>query len=68
MYCLSGIDRGFLGRRSVSLTTYHLLGPPEVCPSTKQTKTKLLLLNYAKKEIIALSTFIVKEEGSISKS
>jgi hypothetical protein len=31
--CLSGADRGFLGRRSVSLTTYHLLGPPAVCSS-----------------------------------
>jgi hypothetical protein len=31
--CLSGADRGFLGRRGVSLTTYHLLGPPTVCPS-----------------------------------
>jgi hypothetical protein len=31
--CLSGADRGFLGRKDVSLTTYHLLGPPAVCPS-----------------------------------
>jgi hypothetical protein len=31
--CLSGADRGFLGRRDVSLTTYHLLGPPAVHPS-----------------------------------
>jgi hypothetical protein len=30
--CLSGADRGFLGRRDVSLTTYHLLGPPAVHP------------------------------------
>jgi hypothetical protein len=28
--CLSGVDRCFLGRRGVSLTTYHLLGPPAV--------------------------------------
>jgi hypothetical protein len=26
--CLSGADRGFLGRRGVSLITYHLLGSP----------------------------------------
>jgi hypothetical protein len=31
--CLSGAERGFLGRRGVSSTTYHLLGPPAVCPS-----------------------------------
>jgi hypothetical protein len=31
--CLSGANRCFLGRRSVSLANYHLLGPPEVCPS-----------------------------------
>jgi hypothetical protein len=26
--CLSGADRGFLQRKGVSLTTYHLLGLP----------------------------------------
>jgi hypothetical protein len=31
--CLAGADRHFLGRRDVSLTTYHLLGPPAVRPS-----------------------------------
>jgi hypothetical protein len=31
--CLSGADRCFLGRRGVSLRTYHLLGPPAVLPS-----------------------------------
>jgi hypothetical protein len=31
--CLSDTNRHFLGRRSVSLTTYRLLGPPAVCPS-----------------------------------
>jgi hypothetical protein len=31
--CLSDANRLFLGRRSVSLTTYRLLGPPAVCPS-----------------------------------
>jgi hypothetical protein len=31
--CLSVVDRHFLGRRSVSLANYHLLGPPAVCPS-----------------------------------
>jgi hypothetical protein len=31
--CLSDANRHFLGKRSVSLTTYGLLGPPAVCPS-----------------------------------
>jgi hypothetical protein len=31
--CLSGADRGFLGKSGVSLITYHLLGPPAVRPS-----------------------------------
>jgi hypothetical protein len=31
--CLSGAERSFLGRRGVSLTTYHLLGPLAICPS-----------------------------------
>jgi hypothetical protein len=31
--CRSGADRSFLRRRGVSLTTYHLLGPPAVHPS-----------------------------------
>jgi hypothetical protein len=26
--CLSGANRSFLGRRSISLANYHLLGPP----------------------------------------
>jgi hypothetical protein len=30
---LSGADKSFLGRRGVSLTTYHLLRPPAVCPT-----------------------------------
>jgi hypothetical protein len=34
--CLSDADRSFLGRRGVSLTTYHLLGPPAVRPSGTQ--------------------------------
>jgi hypothetical protein len=31
--CLSGADRHFLGRRSVFLANYHLLGLPVVHPS-----------------------------------
>jgi hypothetical protein len=34
--CLSDANRHFLGRRSVSLTIYRLLGPPEVRPSVLQ--------------------------------
>jgi hypothetical protein len=34
--CLSDANGHFLGRRSVSLTTYHLLGPPAFCPSVLQ--------------------------------
>jgi hypothetical protein len=34
--CLSGANRSFLGRRSVSLVNYHLLGPPALCPSKEK--------------------------------
>jgi homoaconitase/3-isopropylmalate dehydratase large subunit len=35
--CLSGANRSFLGRRSISLANYHLLGPPAVHPSLRGT-------------------------------
>jgi hypothetical protein len=37
--CLSGADRGFLGRRGVSLITYHLLGLPAVGPLVLQEQS-----------------------------
>jgi hypothetical protein len=42
--CLSGADRGFLGRRGVSLITYHLLGPPAVHPLVLHSPLSMVTL------------------------
>jgi hypothetical protein len=42
--CLSGADRGFLGRRDVSLITYHLLGPPAVHPLVLHSPISMVTL------------------------
>jgi hypothetical protein len=42
--CLSGADRGFLGRRGVSLIIYHLLGPPAVRPLVLHSSLSMVAL------------------------
>jgi hypothetical protein len=42
--CLSDVNRHFLGRRSVSLTTYHLLGLPVVGPSVLHSPLTMVAL------------------------
>jgi hypothetical protein len=52
---LSDANRHFLGKRSVSLTTYHLLGPPAVCPSVHQFYTFLGLRNPLTRSLATLT-------------
>jgi hypothetical protein len=42
--CLSDANRHFLGRRSFSLTTYRLLGPPAVRPSVLHSPLSMVTL------------------------
>jgi hypothetical protein len=54
--CFSGADRGFLGRRGVSLITYHLLGLPAVCS----------LVLHSPLSVVTLTVFRDKDEEVIA--
>jgi hypothetical protein len=43
-------NRGFLGRRGVSLITYHLLGPPAVCPLVLPVQILMRFKSWPKKK------------------
>jgi hypothetical protein len=53
--CLLGVDRGFLGRSSVSLTTYHLLGPPAVHPSIPLSMAALTAVKNRDNEVCSVT-------------
>jgi hypothetical protein len=58
--CLSGADRVFLGSRGVSLNTYHLLEPPVVCPSVRDTNTQIqsAKIPHRKKQKVIIPRYI----------